>query len=35
VKSEGPEKVTDAFSNFFLKISESLNVHQVGREDEI
>jgi hypothetical protein len=32
---KGPEKVADAFNNFFLTVAESLNLFQVGKEDTI
>jgi hypothetical protein len=30
-----PETVANAFNNFFLTISESLNLHKMGKEDAI
>jgi hypothetical protein len=33
--SQDSEKVADVFNSFFLTIAESLNLHQVGKEDSI
>jgi hypothetical protein len=34
-KVKDPGKAAYAFSSFFLKITEKLNLHQVGKEDAI
>jgi hypothetical protein len=31
-KVKDPGKVSEAFNNFFLKITENLNFHQAGKE---
>jgi hypothetical protein len=34
-KVKDPEKIADVFNSFFQTIVESLNLHQVGKEDAI
>jgi hypothetical protein len=34
-KVKEPGKVADAFNNFFLTITENINIHRAGKEDAI
>jgi hypothetical protein len=34
-KAKDPEKFIDTFNNFFVTITENLNLHQAGKEDAI